>query len=395
VSGERALLGQKVKAVRIVASKRCVAALAALVLGATSGSCGMIQRLPAAPNAGLSVDVTDFAFWSPLNGLAFTASGAIITQDGGRRWQPVHAVDDPRLRPGISAGMPLARFVVEGRVLQTGTRAYRIKDGAWRPITGPPGQGVSALSFLSDSSAYAWSGGSFWTTSDGGGSWQSVSDLTHVPGLHMDSSTDGPFEGMLVDRLYGWMSSQFPPSQPAALFATTDGGRTWAPVTLQLAPGKAPDWLSTPRFFDSQRAVLYGYRAGAAAAGWAWTTSDRGRTWSAPIPLPAATFRASFADRLHWFVSAGARIFATGDGGATWSQLPRVATDWWELPIVFVDARHGFALVTSQDKKPSDPRAAGACCGPQQHHQLFATDDGGQTWRVSTTLPAPTPSPAR
>lgn len=341
-------------------------------------ACGRSSPSAAAtPDAGTSVDVEAFAFASATHGIVSTSEGVMETEDGGHTWRPTTA----------SGGTP-AQLTAGGTLLVLGHRVFQSKAGQWRAIPlSAPEQDIALVSFLTvtDGFVWTWSAGGvakIFVTRDAGVTWQEIADVSRTPGMHVGvASTNGPEEATFVDRTHGWLASQYPPSQPAALFATSDGGRSWSQEVLPQPPAGPPEWLSVPRFFDHLHGLVFGFRrSGMPAAGSFWTTSDGGRTWSRAQPLPAASSTASFPDRLHWYISDGASLYVSNDSGMTWRALPTVTTNYWELPIQFVDAAHGFVLASTVSPNTCPP---GASCGagPPMRRQLLSTSDGGQTWR--------------
>jgi photosystem II stability/assembly factor-like uncharacterized protein len=118
-------------------------------------------------------------------------------------------------------------------------------------------------------------------------------------------------------------------------------------------------------------------------------TRDGGKTWQASIPPGCdgcAGARVSFVDARTGFASVLAppsrrRLFATHDGGASWR---RVSNDLaFAGPIVFLNTREGWAV--------SDP---GRLVGPAQSVPIgggtvYRTRDGGRHWRpVKLAAPA-------
>ncbi len=190
------------------------------------------------------------------------------------------------------------------------------------------------------------------------------------------------------DQLDGWITYQYPPTEPAALFKTTDGGRTWSCVSRPPSAQGPPDWLSAPRFFDAANGVVFGFRrTRGVSAGWFWETADAGRTWAGPSKLPALPISVAFPDRFHWFLSTSTDLFSTGDAGTSWSRTTSFDTNYWQTPIRFPDARHGFAVVTMVGR---DNCPRGMSCAPASQpmfSRLIATDDAGATWRALAEPP--------
>jgi photosystem II stability/assembly factor-like uncharacterized protein len=187
---------------------------------------------------------------------------------------------------------------------------------------------------------WAMNGLGLWITPDGGGTW-----ITATP-KHVRSAGDAVArigDIQFVDRDHGWLSA-----------ADVFGG---FPL-----PRNAP----SSRHMEIDR------------------TTDGGRTWRASAPprcLEACGgTHLSFVDTQRGFVIAEQGLFATSDGGATWT---RVARPHFSGRIAFLDMRHGVGV--------SDPSRWG---GPQSAVPFgggipYRTTDGGRTWlRVPLAPPA-------
>jgi photosystem II stability/assembly factor-like uncharacterized protein len=199
------------------------------------------------------------------------------------------------------------------------------------------------------------------------------------------TSSDGPDEAVFEDVLHGWFTSQYPPTEPARLYQTADGGGTWSEQKLPSA-GMETDWLSVPRFFDARAGALYGLHVAPPGEAWVWTTADAGRTWSQPVRLPTDGLTiVSFVDRSHWYATAGNRLWRSSNAGTTWTELPQLPTAYWQVPIQFINARHGFALVRAV--VPNRCVGGASCMAPHFHSRLLRTDDAGLTWTPITTSP--------
>jgi len=183
---------------------------------------------------------------------------------------------------------------------------------------------------------------------------------------------------------------------------TTDGTRTWTSVT----PAAARALLATP---DAQAVLqaLNGERAWLAVTAAAtdsssvhltevFATADGGRTWteSAPLKVPAYAYFLSFADPEHgWLLIAyggtmgqePVQLYRTGDGGLRWSlaaQTPQTGTGSNGLPVSCDKAGLMFATA-------SVGWLSGACFSLTD--ALLVSRDGGVTW-APQALPVPASS---
>lgn len=145
----------------------------------------------------------------------------------------------------------------------------------------------------------------------------------------------------------------------------------------------AADGLENVDFFDPARGVLvHQPPPGQDGAAKAFATSDGGRHWR-PLPLPdeVAGGRPSFADPGHgrvWQPSPPG-LYATDDGGATWRLL-----DATGLPGVG-GAPGALGFATGARGWAAGP--AGTPTGPNPP-AVYRTSDGGETWTASA-LPTP------
>jgi photosystem II stability/assembly factor-like uncharacterized protein len=184
-----------------------------------------------------------------------------------------------------------------------------------------------------------------------------------------------------LDDQTGWVtgfSGERITDQKQQLLATADGGKTWASLTapggqaLQLKFIDASHGWAVAQVNPSDR----GYQGVAIFA-----TTDGGKSWSKQWEesqslnsLVATTrTRIAFFGPQNGLVQVGGNLLRTQDGGSTWTKITLpdgyVADD-----ISFVDAQHGWTA-TELGRKANQMDATGPV--------LFATADGGQTWQKS------------
>ena len=158
---------------------------------------------------------------------------------------------------------------------------------------------------------------------------------------------------------------------------THDGGRTWAAAALSPVPGAVGSTCGAqpPVFSGANGAMPAECNLSGAVVG-AYRTSDGGLTWTfGASPATSSTRRfdgatVNFADGVDGFIvhrtgdtaDPGSSLYATADGGRTWRT---VASGLFPRISVrdydFVDAKRGYAATDSH---------------------LWRTDDGGRTWAV-------------
>jgi photosystem II stability/assembly factor-like uncharacterized protein len=238
---------------------------------------------------------------STFLGFAAGSSGIAIfrTADGGSHWRLVDLTDGNRQTPGaIPFGCDKGPVVFSSAT--TGWAAGSCAGG--RPA--------------------------FWVSHDGGRTWR-YQPLPRPSGYGMLTSCQcgltapvftAPQDGAL------WASDMpGPPARALAAYVTHDGGRTWVPI--HLPDGLAP--LQTPDFVDGQHGFVIGARltkdGQVSRRVRLYATADGGATWAAravspflgqatlDFLTPAAGFATSISYNPLRF-----HLLRTSNGGATW-----------------------------------------------------------------------------
>ena len=258
---------------------------------------------------------------------------------------------------------------------------------AWSPL-GPAGalgaQGVesghvSAIvtdSRNPDSLYVAASGGGVWHSSDGGATWQPLSDSVASPisgSLALDERT-----GMLW---YG-TGDQWGGLYGAGVFRSANGGLTWIDSNGWDSAHNKPQFAGgiTPRIFphpSDPRTVFAARNSGL------WRSQDGGDSWSRLIYgyVSDAAIDPSNPNRV--YAALGVTLgdtwnglYRSNDGGINWEVL-------LGLPSGPTVGRISIALAPSN---PSIIYAALARSSDQQLWGIFRSSDGGGSWSL---LPAP------
>jgi photosystem II stability/assembly factor-like uncharacterized protein len=179
-----------------------------------------------------------------------------------------------------------------------------------------------------------------------------------------------------VDDRVAWVSGT-----GGTVLRTVDGGRSWRRAD---PPGTQDLQFRDVEAFDARHAVALSIGPGEQSR--VYATGDGGRTWAETFRNddPQAFYDClAFSDRRHGLalsdpVDGRFRILATGDGGRTWRVRPTAGMPL-ALPGEFAFAASGTCLV-----------AAGSghfwfATGGGSRVRVFATADGGGTWRVADT----------
>jgi photosystem II stability/assembly factor-like uncharacterized protein len=330
---------------------------------------------------------------------AWSASRLLATSDGGRTWSP-QLTETPAPLVGVDFADVTHGWVVAGALGPSGSGGgqavygaalLRTTDGGatWRQVGEPPsplgqvhftdalrGWGVTAQDQVV-------------STSDGGVTWQPAAD---------GSSAPPPVSALCVTAggSVAWAATPGTPVGSGApeVLRTSDGGAHWS-VSFR----GGPEWgveqadigcagLGAWAVFDlspgagRQPAVVE-------------RTSDAGIQWSAVIRPPAQTVGpapVSGLDRPGPFSVVDANtvrfteacspcslpqvsVVSSDDGGQSYSTAALAGSASPADGVAFLDADHGFAATGA-------PPDAG---GPEAEAQVFATADGGRTWRLVFT----------
>ncbi len=176
-----------------------------------------------------------------------------------------------------------------------------------------------------------------------------------------------------VDPATGWVLADLD-DQEFAVLSTSDAGRHWRTQLLQATLRQA-EYM---RFFDRSHGVVVTVGGQPVV----FATQDGGTTWSRHVvaDLSSYAISASFGDALHGWVLLDSgdglpqrttTLVRTMDGGATWTRFGDTMTTLAQpLAVSFSDAAHGWL-----DAVAPSPVA-------------YATTDGGATWRA-VPLPGP------
>ncbi len=287
---------------------------------------------------------------------------------------------------------------------QVDGRLWRTADGggSWADIT-PPLASLDAVTFADEAHGYALSasGGAYTLarTDDAGAAWQTWPLPLFAPGD--DAALAGAFHFQFINAGTGWLVVKRATGAAfsvGALFGTTDGGHTWARLSLPMG--------EPVRFVDS----LHGWTAG---LGGLFRTANGGLSWDA-VSLgidsggdmrPPRYRLPRFDDALHGLApvvqvsetETRVTFFATADGGDSWQVVStQTVSAGADVPLALGSAQAGRAvlqpdvtevqMVSPQTGWAKAARGACGAGGCTQTSWLLRTDDGGDSW---TTLPLP------
>lgn len=348
--------------------------------GAGSTPAGTARHVPAFT----SIHMTDAS-----HGWGVTATALLRISDGGRTWTNALTVPANTRSAPLSAGFFGASDAWVAVPDSGAITVYRTTDGGqtWEhtsleisdpepSVTASPLEQPTDITFIDPSHGWIWvsagagmggEAGTLVATSDGGAHWAPVSvarapqgTLPAIPYLGIKSGFS------FTSTTDGWMTILGTFRAPAALYVTHDGGRTWMQKGLPSSVGNA-------------NVVGFSPLAGNETSGFSVLESQHGHlslsvlpethntgSWRLGESLTAHSlgFFLSFADVSHGFATDGNTMFATRDGGATWTSFsPNRSLDG-VTQMDFVSPTVGFAIM---------PRA-------NHGDLLLTTTDGGHTW---------------
>ncbi|MEQ1567100.1 MAG: hypothetical protein ABMA64_15785 [Myxococcota bacterium] len=268
-----------------------------------------------------------------------------------------------------------------------------VAQGDWQVASTEPYPGKQDdLVFVSPTVGFYGNGaGKVFRTDDGGDSWTQVMDQpgTFVRALGFLDADRGFVGNIGLDYYPGVTDGTL-------LYQTTDGGASWSPVTLPDADGArgvcAIDVLKLDFVNAGHRGVREIVHVGGRVGGPAslFASEDGGQTW-ARLPLPpevAMILDVKFLDPSTGFVFAGTDpdvslsnglIVKTTDGGRTWRAVyrsGRVFELMWKAS--FPSRAVGYATLQNYSGEASKDPEAHVEAVPT--HYVVKTEDGGETW---------------
>ena len=230
----------------------------------------------------------------------------------------------------------------------------------------------NGFAFLSGNIAKGGNDSDLYWTADGGQTWSADRPTGHsgVEGYVGFATAN---DGVVVN-----------PPRGSGIAVTHDGGRTWTDAAVSSSPELAgvQPYFSEPVFFDGHTGLVsIEFPLDTGSVHRVYRTSDAGSSWASVAALPAGFSTVSFLDQKDWVGSNGAEVLRTLDGGATWTQTSGSTSAPRLSSTQFVDESTGWGL---------DGEIGGSF--------LFATTDGGVTWRslvprTATAGPSASASP--
>ena len=335
--------------------------------------------LPALPVAA-SPSIQSLAMLDPDNGWALTDTGVVRTTDGGSSWY--------NATPSGLNGAPSNPFFLDASTgwlaansdnPTTGT-LYHTNDGgaSWSATTVPFGGG--SLHFID--AMHGWdlvglnAGMShqavgIFRTSDGGMTWSRIFiNDPSVAGYTNSLPLVGDKNGITyLDSKHAWVTGTQPSSDFIYVYASQDGGITWAHQDLAIPAGYsgAMTGANLPVFFGSNEAVLPVLLFANNNGTDFYVSHDAGQTWSSTTPVGQGGFLSAATANDFFVWDGSAPLNVSHDAGASWSTVtPNVNIKDNMVSMQFINASTGWALTSDANN----------------HRMLYKSVDGGATWAV-------------
>jgi len=259
--------------------------------------------LTATASAGLTWVTVFDQFSCAMHGCV--VANLLRSQDGGQNWSPVTLADsypDECASNGIafSAAPDGSAWAATGRngaaCAPPFGLAYRYGAAGWQQL--PPWQltQITALAAVSSQQAYALSDqGVLSVTVDGGARWTQL-----LP---------APAPAGLVDAVTATTAlAAQDPADAGAIMRSQDGGRSWTQIA------DLPGVVTQLDFWSASDGIAASYQPGTSSPWQLWATSDGGSTWAPYGPLPGGNSEIDGP----WMSADGHGLLLTVTGGDPW-----------------------------------------------------------------------------
>jgi len=291
---------------------------------------------------------------------------AVTLLDEGLRCWPVL-----RVRAAPVFIFPMVMFLA---IACGGEGGTAVEDPAKQQV----GLSIDTMQLVTKAHGWALTSGGLKSSADGGATW---TDIT-PPGISA-ATIKGVF---FWDAEHGWVVAPEQTNQDLIVFATADGGKTWASGALGVSD---VDSRGAPAYIDFADArngwiALKNVSSANFSIGQLFSTADGGATWnklSIPIGDPISFVTATDG----WTAGgpAGDKLYVSRNGGVSWQQqsvLPPPAFQssypTYQLPG-FTSPQEGVLAVTFT--------------GPSSGTAFYTTNDGGQSWKMQSSFPSGQP----
>ncbi|HZK99376.1 MAG TPA: hypothetical protein VFC47_05715 [Caulobacteraceae bacterium] len=261
----------------------------------------------------------------------------------------------------------------------------------WRllgPFRGGWGEMVEGVPSRPDTFYFGAAGGGVWRTDNAGRTWRSLFD--NGPTAPIGAIAVAPSSPETIYVGSGQPEPRYDVAAGAGVFKSIDGGRTWSALGLEATRHIGRIWID-PTNADHVLVAAVGHFFGPNPERGVFQSTDGGRTWSHTLNIdsrtgavdlaadpanPRTVFAAAWTARQYPWQSyftqvagAGSGVYASADGGASWTRLG--GKGWPDGPL----GRISLAATRT---------AAGlrlyAVVSAEKASGLYRSDDGGAAW---------------
>ena len=143
-----------------------------------------------------------------------------------------------------------------------------------------------------------------------------------------------------------------------SVLGTSDGGHSWKQVGSVADVSQLDFFSAKDGFALTSKPELF-------------STADGGHSWQSVHAFMSGQKmqKVQFLDRSHGFAIGASKVYRSDDGGRSWRRLPFRSILEHTRGISFLDRWHGFVVGAHQVSKRQD------------YAELWATSDGGATWK--------------
>jgi photosystem II stability/assembly factor-like uncharacterized protein len=218
--------------------------------------------------------------------------------------------------------------------------------------------------------------GVYWTD-DGGGHWRNISPAGHPARLQ---AVD------FADAEHGWAVAEEgnEPHPRAALFATSNGGRSWTRTRIQLPSRYAQVGNASFAAVGAHRvfALVRESRNTAFSIGYLYASRDDGRHWHQLAEPPHAGEIAFTSARDGWIAEEGPQpaLYRTRDGGRSWTEVRL------RRPAGLAKARAGYLAPRFEADGHGVLAATYDNYAKRAVAVLYTTADFGSHWKLAASV---------
>ena len=326
----------------------------------------------------------DLQFFNELDGWGVTETYLVRTNDGGITWYDVTPPDLDE------TGYTVETFLLDNNHVWLQTPdfnnfpnnglLYHTADGGvtWSISSTPFSAGD--LTFLdarngwmlADLGVGAGSNGvAVFQTTDGGSTWTQT--YTNDPN-NPEAGDSLPVAGIKADLVpldmqTAWVGGVIYSPGTTYLYRTNDSGRNWSPVPLELPSGAENFELGINedqmKFVSANDGFLALHMAGNVSQTAIYATNNGGNTWSLTPTLIPDAGEADFLSVQEAVIYNGEQFYVTRDAARTWTTVsPDIVFGDSFLTMDFVTPLAGWVVTID----------------PANHRSLYRTHDGGATW---------------